>query len=106
MAIDTDIITICAEIKTDKVAMRLKAFNKIDTMLNSRVHEMNKVISENEDLSWENIFLSAHNGLLNHSSKLWSTATDLNENDTKISSFIRVVQKICDAPNCGKKYLV
>ena len=102
MAIDTDITTICAEMRTDKVAMRLKAFNKMDTLLNSRLHEMNKAISGNEDLSWENIFVAAHTGLLNHSSKLWSTAVELNENDTKISSFIRVVQKICDAPSSGK----
>lgn len=102
MAIDTDITSICIEMRTDKVTLRMKAFNKMDTMLNSRLQEMNKAISESEDLSWENIFVSAHTGLLNHSSKLSSSATELNENDTKISSFIRVVQKICDAPSCGK----
>lgn len=104
MGIDMDITSICLEMRTDKVILRLKAFNKMDTMLNSRLQEMNKAIIENKDLSWENIFVSAHTGLLNHSSKLWSTATELNENDTKIYSFIRVVQKICDAPSCGKYY--
>lgn len=102
MAIDKDISTICDEMKEDKVSLRLKAFNKMYTMLSSRLNEMNKAISDNPDLSWKNIFLSAHIGLLNHSSKLWSTAIDLNENDTKISSYIRVVQIICDAPSCGK----
>ncbi|CAO1305967.1 unnamed protein product [Diamesa serratosioi] len=100
MAIDTDISTTCEEMKDNKVSLRLKAFNKMYTMLSSRLNEMNQAISGNPNLSWETIFLSAHIGLVNHSSKLWSTSTELNENDTKISSYIRVVQKICDAPSC------
>jgi hypothetical protein len=89
------------ELGSDKLTTRSKAFNKLNDILNGRFEELQKVFANNEDLSWESLFTAAHRGVISHSTKLYSSQTELNENDTRITTYSKVMLKICDSPQNG-----
>lgn len=93
---------ILVEMRSDKVAMRLKAFNKFYDMLQSRQSEIQQLAKRDEDFSWTEIFRSAHNGTVSHAKKLFLTGAELSEGDSKIQAYSRTLLKICDSPQNGE----
>lgn len=93
------------EMRSDKVALRLKAFNKFYDLLQSRHSEIQQLAKRDEDFSWEEIFRSAHQGTVSHARKLFNSSIELVETDPKISSYSKTLLKICDSPQNGEKNL-
>ena len=98
----TEIENLMQEVRTDKVQIRLKAFNKLYDILNSRLSEVQKMFKRSEDISWEDLFKAVHCGITNHSRKLNMTSTELNQNDSKITNYSRLILKICESPPNGE----
>lgn len=94
---------ICFELRCDKIKTRQKAFVTLYDILNSRASDLQEALRNNEDLSWKSLFSSAHKGITVHCQKLNSGNTELNENDSRISHYSKVLLKICDAATHGKK---
>lgn len=85
------------ELRTEKVQIRQKAFTKLYEILNSRLPELQRALENNDDITWESLFRAAHKGVIAHSLKLSNANTELQENDTKITSFSRVLLGLCDS---------
>lgn len=98
----SEIDNLVIELKTDKVAIRRKAFNSLYEILNSRLPSLQKFLNEDEDYSWGKLFKVAHQGITIHSQKLHSANKELNENDTSITNYSRAILKLCDSPANGK----
>jgi hypothetical protein len=90
------------EMRSEKVALRLKAFNKFYDLLQSRHTEIQELAKRDEDFSWEEIFKSAHQGTVAHARKLSSSGTELLESDPKIQGYARTLLLICDSPQNGE----
>lgn len=97
-----EIDKLLVELASDKVQERQKAFGKLGDILNGRLSELQNLIEQNEDVSWGNLFKSAHKGIMSHSQKLSKTNTELNENDAKIKNYSRVILNLCDSPANGE----
>jgi hypothetical protein len=90
------------EMRSEKVALRLKAFNKFYDLLQSRQSEIQQLAKRDEDFSWEEIFRSAHQGTVSHARKLGLSGTELLESDAKIQGYARTLLLICDSPQNGE----
>lgn len=91
------------EMRSDKVAMRLKAFNKFYDLLQSRSAEVQQLAKRDDDFSWEDIFRSAHQGTVQHARKLFNSSTELLETDPKIAGYTKTLILICESPHNGEK---
>ena len=91
-ALETSIKFLLTELRSDKVAGRQKAFNKLDNILNNRKDELESLFKDS-NLNWNDLLQSAHEGLLHQAKKLSGTEIQ-NENDPKITLYAIVVQKI------------
>lgn len=92
--LETDLFSICNQLKSDKVLVRLNAFKKLDGILFSRQDEIHTLF-EKSKLNWTILLNSAHEGLLLHANKLNDTKV-LHENDSKSITYMKVVEKIVE----------
>lgn len=98
----TELDNLRHELKAEKVQVRQKAFTKLYDILNGRLSELQRNLDKSEDISWETLFKAAHQGVLLHSQKLFNTGTELQENDSKITNYSKVLLRICDSCANGK----
>lgn len=100
--LETNLFSICKDLKTDKVAPRLKAFNKLDGILDGRLDELH-VLFKDSTLNWTYLLSSAHEGLLQHAEKLRGTQIE-HEHDPKILNYMKVVTKIVNSANESRNF--
>ena len=90
------------DVKSDKVQVRQKAFNRLYEILNNSVSDLNNLINDDEDFSRKRLFKSVFTGISLHSQKLLNANVEAHENDVKINSYARVILKVCESPADGK----
>lgn len=94
---------LCAELNLEAMTLRQKAFNRVYEILNTfESKELEKVFSDNDDISWKKLFESAHSGVLINALKISSGKAEITENDSKITTYSKVMLKISDSPLNGK----
>lgn len=86
------------ELQTEKVLIRQKAFSRLYDILNGRSEEFKRVLEQSNELTWEDLFVAIFNGIRVHSQKLLVSGTELQENDTRITNYSKVILKLCDSP--------
>lgn len=103
------ITILVVDLKSDKLTARNKAFKELNDILTIRSRELQNLvkdqredneISREDRISWKTLFKAVHTGIKIHASKLKS---DLHENDPKITSYKRVILRICDSPSDGEE---
>lgn len=97
----SEIDNLIHELDTEKVAIKQKAFVKLYEILQCRLTDIQKVLDKGAGLDWESLFMSVHYGIRGHAQKMLNANTELQENDTKITNFSKVLIKLCDSP--GKR---
>lgn len=60
----TELEGISAELRTDKILTRQKAFNKLDAILNTRSNDLKIFLEDSQFISFTDLFNSAHEGIL------------------------------------------
>lgn len=60
----TELEGISAELRTDKILTRQKAFNKLDTIINTRSGDLKIFLEDSQFISFTDLFNSAHEGIL------------------------------------------
>jgi hypothetical protein len=99
----TEIDNLLIELRSNKPALKLKAFNRLNDILESRQAEVQSLLKRDPDFSWEALFRSAHQGTMDHAQKLDSSSTELLETDPKITGYSRLLLKICDSAQNGEE---
>ena len=94
------------ELRSDKITLRTKAFNKFYDLLCTRHSEIQNLAQRDKDFSWEEIFKSAHIGIVAQARKLLSTSTEQLEKNPKTANFERTILKICDSPQNGEEFKI
>lgn len=102
----SEIDNLTSELRTEKVLIRTKAFAKLNEILTSRYSELQKAMSNDTDnVSWEFLFIAAHQGVLMQSQKLVHEDAQPNENDSKIANYSKVMLKLSDCISNGKNLI-
>lgn len=102
MSLLNEIEILASDLKSEKVAPRQKAFNRLHEILNRHCNSELEKLFDDSQISWTILFSAAHTGVLINSLKLNSTGKEVNENDTRVTSHSKLLLKICDSPSEGE----
>lgn len=104
----SEVDSLMSDLRTDKVATRQKAFNKLHDFLTHRLSDLQRIIDDDEDgnISWEGLFKSTHLGIVHQADKLSKPKdqpSQVNFNDPQITNYSKVMCQLCDNWPTGKK---
>ncbi|XP_055591909.1 serine/threonine-protein kinase ATM isoform X2 [Uranotaenia lowii] len=96
--LDRDLCGILAEMRSDKITQRQKAFEKLESILVNREDDILRYMSEGKfDNSWQDLLEAAHHGIQKQNRKMvepGAASGALAESKSYI--YIKVIQKVVD----------
>ena len=93
-----ELLTLTAEMIADKITVRQKAFERMDTILNSREKDLVTIMSDDKySMTWNQLLEQAHQGIHKHNSKIISN-TPANV-ESKNYAYVKVIQGIVQVAN-------
>ncbi|XP_053693335.1 serine/threonine-protein kinase ATM [Sabethes cyaneus] len=99
--LDRDLCGVLAEMRSEKISLRTKAFEKLELMLNNREEDMLRYMAEQKfDTGWHDLLDAAHHGIQKQNRKLLETSTSASGGATNVQSkcyaYIKVIQKVVE----------
>lgn len=101
-----DLRTIYADIGNAKVTIRLKALTNLNTIFDNRDEDILKLLSENDDILWKDLFEAVHDAVIAQANSLAnSTGKALDSALKKNLDHISVLQKCIGIANRKDQYV-
>ncbi|XP_055549557.1 serine/threonine-protein kinase ATM [Wyeomyia smithii] len=98
--LDRDLCGVLAEMRSEKISQRTKAFEKLELMLDNREEDMLRYMAEQKyDTGWPDLLDAAHHGIQKQNRKLNETSASTgatNNVSSKCYAYIKAIQKIVD----------
>lgn len=101
--LDRDLCGILAEMRSEKMTQRQKAFEKLELILNNREEDILRYMAEKKfDNNWQDLLEAAHHGIQKQNRKMFEPNAAASA-ESKSYIYIKVVQKVVDlAMNRGE----
>lgn len=97
---ENEIYNLLIEVKVDKVTARQKAVEKLYDILSNRLSDVQRLVDD-EKLAWDDVFKAAHQSTKTNAQKLVQSGVEVPQSDKKISSFERLILRVCESPSNG-----
>jgi type II secretory pathway predicted ATPase ExeA len=98
---ENHLLDLLSELKSDKVTIRQKAVDKLTEILTNKLTQLQTLLDDNENVTWNDIFRSVALSIEANAYKIASGA-EAHRNDKKIASFENLLLKVCESPAYGK----